>query len=234
MNTNESCKVLSVVIPCYNEKENIVTIVDKVSSVKSECFDSLEIIVVDDKSTDGTTEIIKEKIEPIVSKVIYHKENAGKGAGLRSGIKAATGQCVIIQDADLEYDPEEYGIVVKDIFEGKEKVVYGSRFKNQKRKGYMANRAANLFLTKFSNLFTHQHLTDMETCYKAFERSVIQSVEIEENRFGFEPEITSKISKLGIKIKEVPISYYPRSNEEGKKIGLKDGFRALYVIVKYR
>jgi len=224
-------KVLSIVIPCYNEENNIVTLVNKVlqSPIKNK-----EIIIVEDCSSDGTRTILEEKVRPLVSQIIYHEKNSGKGAALRTGFKAATGDAVIIQDADLEYDPMEYPRVVNPIFEGTADVVYGSRFLNQKRKGYLANRLANWGLTTFSNVFTHQKITDMETCYKAFKREVIQSVDIVENRFGFEPEITAKISKMGIKIKEVPISYYPRTNEEGKKIGLRDGLRALYVIWRYR
>lgn len=224
-------KVLSIVIPCYNEKENIVNIVEQV--LKSE-VPNKEIIVVDDCSTDGTREVLEEKIRPLVSKIVYHEKNGGKGSALRTGFKEATGDAVIIQDADLEYDPAEYPKLVKPIFEGKAKVIYGSRFLNQKAKGYLKNRLANKFLTMLSNLFTHQKLTDMETCYKVFERSVIQSVNIEEERFGFEPEITAKISKMRIKIHEIPISYNPRTNEEGKKIGYKDGIRAIYCIWRYR
>ncbi len=221
---------LSVVIPCYNEKENIRSIVE---AVLASPVPDKEIIVVDDCSKDGTRTVLEEEIKPLVSKIIYHDINQGKGAALRTGFKAATGDVVIVQDADLEYDPKEYPRVVQPIFNGEAEVVYGSRFLHQKRKGYLANRLANWGLTTFSNLFTRQGLTDMETCYKAFKREIIQSIEIKENRFGFEPEITSKISKKGIKIKEVPISYYPRSNEEGKKIGFKDGLRALYVICRY-
>ncbi len=224
-------KVLTVVIPCYNEKENIVNIVNKVLSAP---IANKEIIVVDDKSTDGTREILEKDVKPLVSQLIYHEVNGGKGAALKTGFKYATGDVVIIQDADMEYDPNEYPLVVNPVFEGTADVVYGSRFLNQKRKGYLANRVANLFLTKLSNLFTKQKLTDMETCYKAFKREIIQSVDIKENRFGFEPEITAKVSRMGIKIKEVPISYNPRTNEEGKKIGLKDGFRAIYSIWRYR
>lgn len=224
-------KLLSIVIPCYNEENNILALVNKVleSPVKNK-----EIIVVDDCSKDGTRKVLEDQVEPLVSKVIYHDVNGGKGAALRTGFQAATGDVVIIQDADLEYDPMEYPRVVNPIFEGQAEVVYGSRFLNQKRKGYLANRLANWVLTTFSNMFTHQKLTDMETCYKAFKREVIQSINIEENRFGFEPEITAKISKKNIRIQEVPISYYPRTNEEGKKIGFKDGFRAIYVIWRYR
>ncbi len=223
-------KVLSVVIPCYNERESVLEILEK---VKAAPIDHMEIIVVDDKSTDGTTEILKEKVEPLVDKVIYQEVNTGKGGALRTGFMAATGDVVIIQDADMEYDPNEYPLVVNPIFEGKAEVVYGSRFLNQKAKGYLLNRLANKGLTILSNLFTHQKLTDMETCYKAFKRELIQSIDIEEQRFGFEPEITAKISKKGIKIQEVPISYYPRSNAEGKKIGFSDGVRALHCIWHY-
>lgn len=224
-------KVLSIVIPCFNEENNIVSLINKVleSPIKNK-----EIIVVDDCSKDGTRKVLEEQVKPLVSKIVYHETNGGKGAALRTGFQSATGDVVIIQDADLEYDPMEYPKVVNPIFDGKAKVVYGSRFLHQKRKGYFANRLANWILTKFSNFFTHQKLTDMETCYKAFRRDIIQSIDIVENRFGFEPEITAKISKKRIRIHEVPISYYPRTNEEGKKIGFKDGLRAIYVIWRYR
>lgn len=222
---------LSVVIPCYNEKDNIVKVVRRVRNAPVE---NKEIIVVDDMSTDGTREIIEKELRPLVSKVIYHEVNTGKGGALRTGFAHATGDIVIIQDADMEYDPADYPRLVTPLICGEAAVVYGSRFLNQKRKGYFANRVANLGLTMLSNLFTHQHLTDMETCYKCFRREVIQSVDICENRFGFEPEITAKISGMGIRIKEVPISYSPRTSEEGKKIGFKDGLRALFVIWRYR
>ena len=224
-------KVLSIVIPCYNEKDSIVNLVKKVleSPIKNK-----EIIVVDDCSKDGTREILETEVKPLVSQVIYHEENKGKGGALHTGFKAATGDAVIVQDADLEYDPNEYPLVVEPIFNGEADVVYGSRYLNQKRKGYLANRLANWFLTKLSNLFTGLRISDMETCYKCFKRDVIQSIDLKEERFGFEPEVTAKIAKKGIKIKEVPISYYPRTNEEGKKIGFKDGLRAIYCIVKYK
>ncbi|MCX4321435.1 MAG: glycosyltransferase family 2 protein [Lachnospiraceae bacterium] len=231
MNEKANAKKLSIIIPCYNEENNIQTIVEKVLQSP---IQNKEIIIVDDCSTDNSRRVLSDTVEPLVSRVIYHERNGGKGAALRTGFQAATGDVVIIQDADLEYDPMEYPRVVEPIFAGKARVVYGSRFLNQRRKGYFANRMANLVLTKFSNIFTHQKLTDMETCYKAFKREIIQSVDIEENRFGFEPEITAKISKKRIRIHEVPISYYPRTNQEGKKIGFKDGLRALYVIWKYR
>jgi len=215
---------LSIVIPCYNEKDNIETIVNKVleSPVKNK-----EIIVVNDKSTDGTELVLKDKIEPLVSKVVHHDVNKGKGGALRTGFQHATGDLVIIQDADLEYNPMEYEKVIEPILAGQTDVCYGSRFMMGIRKGYLANVLANRFLTFLSNIFTKQKLTDMETCYKCFKREVIQSVDIQENRFGFEPEITAKVSKKGIKIIEVPISYNPRTNEEGKKIGFKDGVRAI-------
>ncbi len=193
-----------------------------------------EIIIVDDKSTDSTHEILKSQVSPLVSKIIYHEKNAGKGAALRTGFAAATGDIVIIQDADLEYDPSEYIKVIEPILNGEADVCYGSRFLNNKAKGYLANRIANKFLTRLSNLFTGLKLTDMETCYKAFKREIIQSININENRFGFEPEITSKIAKLNLKVAEVPISYSPRLKEQGKKIGFKDGLRAIYCILKYR
>lgn len=222
---------LSIIIPCYNEKNNIVALVNRVLQSP---IASKEIIVVDDCSKDGTREILEQQVKPLVSKIIYHEQNMGKGGALRTGFQAATGDVCIVQDADLEYDPNEYPKVVEPIFNGEADVVYGSRFLNQKRKGYLANRLANAFLTKLSNLFTHLKITDMETCYKAFKREIIQSIDIVENRFGFEPEITAKVAKLGVRIKEVPISYDPRTNEEGKKIGLKDGLRAIYCICRYR
>ncbi len=224
-------KVLSIVIPCYNEENNIKEIVRRVlaSPIKNK-----EIIVVDDCSTDGTHEILANEIKPLVSKILYHKVNGGKGAALKTGFQAATGDVVIIQDADQEYDPMEYEKIVTPIFEDKADVVYGSRFKEGTRKGYMANRLANWFLTKLSNLFTGLDCTDMETCYKAFKREIIQSIDIQEKRFGFEPEITAKIAAKKVRFKEVPISYNPRTNEEGKKIGYRDGFRAMYCIWRYR
>lgn len=221
---------LSIIIPCYNERENIIKILDKVDQAK---VPHKEIIVVDDMSTDGTREILEKQVKSRVAKVIYHEQNGGKGAALRTGFSHASGDIVIIQDADMEYDPMEYPKVIAPIIAGEADVVYGSRFLESKAKGYLSNRLANKFLTKLSNLFTGFHLTDMETCYKAFKREIIQSVDIEEKRFGFEPEITAKIAKMKVRIKEVPISYYPRTNAEGKKIGFRDGLRAIYCIVKY-
>ena len=194
-----------------------------------------EIIIVDDCSTDGTSEVLDTEIAPLVSKVIHQKQNGGKGAALHTGFAAATGDIVIIQDADMEYDPNEYARVIEPICNDEADVVYGSRFAETKRydDAYKQNIAANLFLTRLSNLFTGLKLTDMETCYKAFRREIIQSIELKEKRFGFEPEITAKLASRKVRMAEVPISYYPRKVEEGKKINWKDGVRAIYCIVKY-
>lgn len=232
---NKENVTLTIVIPCFNERENIIKILDKVDQAE---VAHKEIIVVDDMSTDGTREILEEQVKPRVSKIVYHEVNGGKGAALKTGFAHATGDIVIIQDADMEYDPLEYPRVIEPIINGEADVVYGSRFLESKAKGYLANRMANKFLTWLSNIFTGLKLTDMETCYKAFEREIIQSVDIQEKRFGFEPEITAKIADMRIdggklRIKEVPISYYPRTNEEGKKIGFKDGVRAIICIFKY-
>ncbi len=222
---------LSVVIPCFNE---LATIESVIQFVKKCGIRSLEIIVVDDCSTDGTCELLRT-LESQVDRIIYHSRNQGKGAALRSGFRAVTGDIVIVQDADLEYDPQEFSIVIEPILEGKADVVYGSRFIGGQphRVVYYWHMVGNRFLTTLSNMLTNINLTDMETCYKAFRREIIQAVQIEENRFGFEPEITAKISRMECKIYEVGISYYGRTYKEGKKIGWKDGFRAIFCILKY-
>jgi glycosyltransferase involved in cell wall biosynthesis len=223
---------LSVIIPCYNEINTIVKIVD---AVRNAPYDNKEIIIVDDFSTDGTRDKLRNEISQRVDKVIYHERNKGKGAAIRSGMKEFTGDIVIIQDADLEYDPNEYPQIINPILDKHADVVFGSRFQGGRphRVLYFWHGIGNGFLTLLSNMFTNLNLTDMETCYKAFKREVALAITIEENRFGFEPEITAKIAKLKCRVYEVGISYYGRTYQEGKKIGWKDGFRAIYCIVKY-
>ena len=223
---------LSVVIPCYNEHATIAGIV---AAVRGAPVAEIEVIVVDDCSSDGTRDILKGDLAALIDRIVFHEVNQGKGAALRSGIKAATGDVVIIQDADLEYDPQEYPRLLAPIEENRADVVYGSRFMGgaPHRVLYFWHSVGNGVLTLLSNMFTNLNLTDMETCYKAFRRELIQGIDIEENRFGFEPEITAKVAKLGVRIFEVGISYYGRTYAEGKKIGYKDGFRALWCIFKY-
>lgn len=224
---------LSIVIPCFNERKTIHQIVQ---AVKASPIEEQEIIIVDDYSYDGTRDILEKEIAPLVDKIIFHDKNKGKGAALRTGFQHATGDYVIVQDADLEYDPQEYPILLEPMISGRADVVFGSRFLGggAHRVVYYWHYMGNKFLTLLSNMSTNLNLTDMETCYKLFRREIIQSIEIEEDRFGFEPEITAKVSKLrDIAIYEVGISYYGRTYDEGKKIGWRDGFRALYAILKY-
>jgi glycosyltransferase involved in cell wall biosynthesis len=223
---------LSVVIPCYNEASTIERIIQ---AVRASPYPDKEIIVVDDGSSDGTRERLAGEAGRGVDRLLLHEKNQGKGAALRTGFLAATGDVVIVQDADLEYDPGEYDRMVQPIVDGRADVVYGSRFMGAAphRVLYFWHRMGNGLLTLLSNIFTNLNLTDMETGYKAFRREIIQSIEIEESRFGFEPEITAKIAKRGYRIYEVGISYYGRTYAEGKKISAKDGLRAIWCILKY-
>ena len=223
---------LTVIIPCYNEA---ATIEGVLVAVKASPYPDKEVIVVDDCSTDGTREILRNLPSGLADKVIYHDFNRGKGAALRSGIRTATGDMVIIQDADLEYDPNEYPKLVTPILQGHADVVYGSRFIGTEphRVLYFWHRVGNALLTLMSNMFTNLNLSDIETCHKVFRREIIQSITIEEDRFGFEPEVTAKIARRGCRIYEVGISYHGRTYKEGKKIGWKDGVRAIVCILKY-
>jgi predicted HTH domain antitoxin len=230
---SETALKLSVVMPCYNERETLKTILERVRAVEI----PKEIIIVDDCSGDGTRDILRNEIEgryPDV-KVLYHDRNQGKGAALRTGFAHATGTVILVQDADLEYNPQEYYRLLQPILDGHADVVYGSRFAGGSRRVHLYWHAVgNHVLTTLSNMFTNLNLTDMETCYKVFRREVLEGIEIRQNRFGFEPEITAKIAKRRARVYEIPISYHGRDYSEGKKIGWKDGLQALYCIVRYR
>lgn len=224
--------LLSVIIPCFNEKTSVQELVEKVRNAP---VPNKEIIIVDDYSTDGTREILKNEIEPHVEKVIYHEKNLGKGAALRNGFKEATGDIVIIQDADLEYNPNEYSKLIRPIVENKADVVYGSRFigSHEHRVLWYWHTLGNRMLTLLSNMLTNINLSDMETCYKVFTKDVIKKLHLKENRFGIEPEITAKVAKLKCRIYDVGISYSGRTYAQGKKIGWKDGVYAIYCILRY-
>ena len=221
---------ISVVVPVFNELSTIESIMGRIKAVPL----SKEIVVVDDYSTDGTRDLLSRMNGDMV-KVIFHEKNMGKGAALRTGFRNATNDIVIVQDADLEYDPDEYHKLIKPIIDGKADVVYGSRFMGSEphRVLYFWHMLGNKTLTFLSNMFTNLSLTDMETCYKVFRREVLNNITIEENRFGFEPEITAKLSKMNLRIYEVGISYAGRSYKEGKKINWKDGISAIRCIIKY-
>lgn len=227
------CMNVSIVIPIYNEKETLHEIISRVRAVDE--MDIKEIILVDDFSSDGTRAILEQEFEDAVFKKLYHDANQGKGAALRTGFAAATGDIVAVQDADLEYDPAELPGLIKPIINNQADVVFGSRFVGggAHRVVFFWHMMGNKFLTLLSNMMTNLNLTDMECCYKLFRREVLEKITIEEDRFGVEPEVTAKVSKLNARIFEVGISYYGRTYDEGKKIGWKDGVRAIYAIVKY-
>lgn len=223
---------VSIVIPCYNEFATLEKVID---AVLESPVGSKEVIIVDDGSTDGTSELIRNKLEQRVARVIFHEKNQGKGAALRSGFAVATGDVVLVQDADLEYDPRDYDSLLAPIAAGKADVVYGSRFAGGEahRVFFFWHYTVNRGLTLLSNILTNLNLTDMEIGYKAFRREVLQKITIEEDRFGFEPEITAKVARLHCRIYEVGVSYSGRTYSEGKKIGWRDGVHAVWCILKY-
>jgi len=225
---------ISVIIPCFNEHQTIVDVLDKVLEINSSKY-NLEMIIVDDYSTDGSREILNNISKDKIQHLILNEKNYGKGYSIRQGIKKASGEIILIQDADLEYDPHDYEKLLKPILNGNADIVYGSRFigSDSKRVLYFWHSVGNYFLTFLSNMFSNLNLSDMECGYKVFKSKIIKNIELNENRFGFEPEITAKISSLDIKIYEVGINYHGRKYSEGKKITWKDGFSALRCIVRY-
>jgi len=229
-----STNQITVIIPCYNEINFLEIIIQRVLDTK---IPNKQIIIVDDFSTDGSKELLKNKIEPLVNKVIYHEKNMGKGACIKSGIQFIEGDIVIIQDADLEYNPSDHEKLVNLMIDSNADVVYGSRFfkktKNSNLNLYLTNRIANFMLTTLTNFLTGLKITDMETGLKCFKKKAIQSINLIENRFGFEPEVTIKLAKKRFKFKETDITYYARTFKEGKKIRAKDGVVALFCIIKY-
>lgn len=223
---------ISIVIPCYNEFDTISLIIEKI--IKTVSYD-YEIIVIDDCSTDGTRELLEYQLKNKVTNLLFNDKNFGKGYCLKRGILNATGDIIIVQDADLEYDPSEFPKLIEPIRKGFADVVYGSRFSGSEEKAvlFFWHRVGNFLLTTFSNMLTNLNLTDMEVCYKAFKSEILKKIDLKEKRFGFEPEVTAKISKMNLKIYEVGIKYYGRSYNEGKKINWKDGFSAIRCIIYY-
>jgi len=223
---------VSVVIPVFNERDTIEQIVN---AVRAADIADVEIIVVDDASTDGTQQLLKEKVSLLANQIIFQRRNMGKGAALRAGFAAATGDVILVQDADLEYNPADYPTLLEPIFSGKADAVFGSRFMGDRphRVLYFWHMVGNRFLTLLSNMFTNLNLTDLETCYKAFRAPLLKNLDLRENRFGFEPEVTAKLAKAKCRIYEVGISYNGRTYSEGKKVNWKDGFHAIYAIVRY-
>jgi len=222
--------LLSIIIPAYNEETTVREVIERVLDVPYK----KEVVVVDDGSTDNTRQVLADLDAPEIKR-FFHEKNQGKGRAIQTGLEHATGDIILIQDADLEYNPVDYPVLLQPIFDGRADVVYGSRFAGSgaHRVLYFWHYLGNRFLTLLSNMFTDLNLTDMETCYKVFTRKALEGVIIQEPRFGFEPEITAKIAKKGLRIYEVPVSYYGRTYQEGKKIGWRDGFRAIWVIIKY-